>query len=43
MGDHIYGDVLRLKKDLAWRTALVVEELEEEIAKEQEAARERGE
>ncbi len=38
IGDHIYGDVLRLKKDLAWRTALVVEELEEEISKEREAA-----
>ncbi|NJM10364.1 MAG: HAD-IG family 5'-nucleotidase [Bdellovibrionaceae bacterium] len=38
IGDHIYGDILRLKKDLAWRTALVVEELEEEIAKESEAA-----
>lgn len=37
IGDHIYGDVLRLKKDLAWRTALVVEELEEEIKKEREA------
>jgi len=38
IGDHIYGDILRLKKDLAWRTALVVEELEEEIDKEQQAA-----
>lgn len=38
VGDHIYGDVLRLKKDLAWRTALVVEELEDEIIKEQKAA-----
>lgn len=34
IGDHIYGDVLRLKKDCAWRTALVVEELEDEITKE---------
>ncbi len=34
IGDHIYGDILRLKKDCAWRTALVVEELEEELAKE---------
>ncbi|HAF86970.1 MAG: 5'-nucleotidase [Legionellaceae bacterium] len=31
IGDHIYGDILRLKKDCNWRTALVVEELEEEI------------
>ncbi|MES2855231.1 MAG: HAD-IG family 5'-nucleotidase, partial [Bdellovibrionota bacterium] len=29
--DHIYGDILRLKKDCNWRTALVVEELGEEI------------
>lgn len=33
IGDHIYGDIVRLKKDCAWRTALVVEELEDEIAK----------
>lgn len=38
IGDHIYGDILRLKKDCAWRTALVVEELEDEIAKELKAA-----
>jgi gas vesicle protein len=31
VGDHIYGDILRLKKDCNWRTALVVEELGEEI------------
>jgi HAD superfamily 5'-nucleotidase-like hydrolase len=37
IGDHIYGDILRLKKDCAWRTALVVEELEEEIEKEHKA------
>jgi HAD superfamily 5'-nucleotidase-like hydrolase len=33
IGDHIYGDIVRLKKDCAWRTALVVEELDSEIAK----------
>ncbi|PJD93098.1 MAG: 5'-nucleotidase [Legionella sp.] len=32
IGDHIYGDILRLKKDCNWRTALVVEELGQEIA-----------
>lgn len=32
IGDHIYGDIVRLKKDCAWRTALVVEELETEIS-----------
>ncbi len=30
IGDHIYGDVVRLKKDCNWRTALVVEELDKE-------------
>jgi HAD superfamily 5'-nucleotidase-like hydrolase len=33
IGDHIYGDILRLKKDCNWRTALVVEELADEIPK----------
>lgn len=32
VGDHIYGDILRLKKDCNWRTAIVIEELAEEIA-----------
>lgn len=31
IGDHIYGDILRLKKDCNWRTALIVEELGLEI------------
>lgn len=31
VGDHIYGDIVRLKKDSKWRTALVVEELSSEI------------
>lgn len=33
IGDHIYGDIVRLKKDCAWRTALVIEELQDEIDK----------
>ena len=33
IGDHIYGDVLRVKKSVAWRTALVVDELQNEINK----------
>ena len=37
IGDHIYGDILRLKKDCNWRTALVVEELGEEITAQQKA------
>ncbi|MCC5793000.1 MAG: HAD-IG family 5'-nucleotidase [Legionellaceae bacterium] len=32
IGDHIYGDIVRLKKDCNWRTALVVEELGHEVA-----------
>ena len=31
IGDHIYGDIVRLKKDCAWRTALIVEELGDEV------------
>lgn len=31
IGDHIYGDILRLKKDCNWRTALVIDELGKEI------------
>lgn len=37
VGDHIYGDILRLKKDCAWRTGLIIEELGEEIAQNQRA------
>ena len=32
MGDHIYGDILRSKKSLGWRTMLVVPELETELS-----------
>lgn len=32
VGDHIYSDILRSKRSSAWRTALVVQELEGEIA-----------
>ncbi len=31
IGDHIYGDILRLKKDCNWRTAMVIEELAQEV------------
>ena len=31
VGDHIYGDVLRSKRDLGWRTLLVIPELEREL------------
>lgn len=32
IGDHIYGDVVSIKKRCDWRTALVLEDLEGEIA-----------
>ncbi|HEU4384405.1 MAG TPA: HAD-IG family 5'-nucleotidase [Anaeromyxobacteraceae bacterium] len=32
VGDHIYGDIVRSKKSSLWRTCMVVEELENEIA-----------
>jgi HAD superfamily 5'-nucleotidase-like hydrolase len=32
VGDHIYGDILRSKKSSLWRTCLIVQELEDEIA-----------
>ena len=32
LGDHIYGDVVSIKKTFHWRTALVLAPLEEEIA-----------
>jgi HAD superfamily 5'-nucleotidase-like hydrolase len=31
VGDHIYGDVLRAKKESAWRTMMVVQEMESEL------------
>jgi len=32
VGDHIYGDVLRTKKETAWRTMMIVQEMADEIA-----------
>jgi HAD superfamily 5'-nucleotidase-like hydrolase len=31
LGDHIYGDVVSIKKTCGWRTALVLEDLEKEM------------
>jgi hypothetical protein len=31
VGDHIYGDILRSKKDSSWRTTMIMQELETEI------------
>jgi len=32
IGDHIYGDILRLRKSHMWRTAMVLQELDREIS-----------
>ncbi|MDB4956247.1 MAG: superfamily [Myxococcales bacterium] len=32
IGDHIYGDILRLRKQHMWRTAMVLQELERECS-----------
>jgi HAD superfamily 5'-nucleotidase-like hydrolase len=31
VGDHIYGDVLRAKKESAWRTLMIIQELSDEL------------
>lgn len=31
VGDHIYGDALRVKKESAWRTAMIVQEMTDEL------------
>ncbi len=31
VGDHIYGDILRCKKESAWRTAMIIQELDGEV------------
>lgn len=31
VGDHIYGDILRSKKETAWRTVMIVQEMEAEL------------
>jgi HAD superfamily 5'-nucleotidase-like hydrolase len=31
VGDHIYGDILRSKKESAWRTVMVIQEMEAEV------------
>jgi HAD superfamily 5'-nucleotidase-like hydrolase len=32
VGDHIYGDILRSKKETSWRTAMIIQELDAELA-----------
>jgi hypothetical protein len=41
-GDHTYGDILRSKKTLGWRTAMIVPEVEHEVAVTQRVAGEVG-
>ncbi|MBK6516723.1 MAG: HAD-IG family 5'-nucleotidase [Polyangiaceae bacterium] len=31
VGDHIYGDILRSKRESAWRTGMVIQEMEVEV------------
>ncbi|MFO0563757.1 MAG: HAD-IG family 5'-nucleotidase [Polyangiales bacterium] len=31
VGDHIYGDILRSKKESAWRTVMIVQEMADEL------------
>ncbi|MBI4911938.1 MAG: HAD-IG family 5'-nucleotidase [Acidobacteria bacterium] len=40
VGDHIYGDILRSKKSLSWRTMLLIPELGEALQRLEECAEE---
>ena len=42
VGDHIYGDIVRSKKSTAWRTAMVVQEIEGELLRTDELREERA-
>ena len=33
VGDHIYGDILRSKKETSWYTAMIIQELDSEVAR----------
>jgi HAD superfamily 5'-nucleotidase-like hydrolase len=37
VGDHIYGDILRSKKDSAWRTVMIVQEMAAEFSAQERA------
>lgn len=41
VGDHIYGDILRSKRDSAWRTCMIIPELERELRTAEAHAEER--
>lgn len=36
VGDHIYGDIVRSKKSSAWRTVMIVQEMESELRRAEE-------
>jgi HAD superfamily 5'-nucleotidase-like hydrolase len=38
IGDHIYGDILRSKKESAWRTAMIIQEMEAEVSAHESSA-----
>lgn len=38
VGDHIYGDIVRSKKESSWRTAMIIQELDAELAAHQGSA-----
>ena len=38
VGDHIYGDILRSKKETSWYTAMIIQELDAEIAAHEESS-----
>jgi 5'-nucleotidase len=40
IGDHIYGDILRSKKESAWRTAMIIQEMEAEVLAHEECREE---
>ena len=39
VGDHIYGDVLRAKKGSAWRTLMIIQEMDDELEAVERCAR----
>ncbi len=38
VGDHIFGDILRSKKESAWRTSMIIQEMVEEVTAHRDAA-----
>ncbi len=38
VGDHIYGDIVRSKKESTWRTAMIIQELDAELSAHERSA-----